>query len=263
MWNTVLQQLDMTSSFYTQPPREDKRYLMATAYHANGKEAEGKFHIYPEEAAAGLWTNPTDLAKYIIETQLSLQGKSAKVLSESFTRLRLTPYRDNVALGVFIVKKGGAEYFEHGGANEGFRCLYMGSLENGNGVVVMVNSDNDGIIQEIVNSVATVYGWKDFYTPQVKKVVTLTHQQMKTLEGYYELQPGKDLHLQLTTKNNQLILKQLWDEREIIFDPESELDFFCMNFPFTLKFSKNGAGEVTQVLAFDRDVWKKVKDYKP
>ena len=86
---------------------------------------------------------------------------------------------------------------------------------------------------------------------------------MKALEGYYEIQPRKDAHLQLTTKNNQLILKQLWDGREITFEPESELGFFCKDFPFPLKFSKNTAGEVTQVLAFERDVWKKVKDYKP
>jgi hypothetical protein len=57
-------------------------------------------------------------------------------------------------------------YFQHGGANEGFRSQYYGSLEGGNGVVVMVNSDNGAIMPEVVNSVAIVYGWKDFYKPE-------------------------------------------------------------------------------------------------
>jgi len=55
---------------------------LATGYYADGKELKGKYHIYPEQAAAGLWTTPTDLAKYVIETQLSLQNKSNKILSE-------------------------------------------------------------------------------------------------------------------------------------------------------------------------------------
>ncbi|MEO6229569.1 MAG: hypothetical protein ABIP10_05540, partial [Ferruginibacter sp.] len=107
----------MSNSFYTQPPPADKENLLATGYYNDGKEVKGKYHIYPEEAAAGLWTNPTDLAKYIIETQLSLQGKSNKVLSPETTRLRLTPYIDSSAsLGVFIIKKGNEKYFNHDGS---------------------------------------------------------------------------------------------------------------------------------------------------
>jgi CubicO group peptidase (beta-lactamase class C family) len=158
MRDNVLRPLGMMSSFYTQPAPADKRGLLATAYHVDGKAVEGKYHIYPEEAPAGLWTNPTDLCQYIIETQNSYAGLSAKVLSQEYTRLRLTPYIDSTAaLGVFINKIGAATYFQHGGANEGFRCQYYGSLEGGNGVVVMVNSDNGGILQEVVNSVAIVY----------------------------------------------------------------------------------------------------------
>lgn len=103
MYENVLQPLGMTSSTYSQFPPRDKRSLYATAYDADGSEIPGKYHIYPEQAAAGLWTNPAELAKYIIETQLALEGKSAKVLDQQMTKLRLTPYIDkNAALGVFI-----------------------------------------------------------------------------------------------------------------------------------------------------------------
>jgi hypothetical protein len=80
------------------------------------------------------------------------------------TRLRLTPYQnDNAALGVFIEHPDSAKYFQHGGANEGFRCQYYGSLAGGNGLVVMVNSDNGAIIPEIVNSIANVYQLKGLF----------------------------------------------------------------------------------------------------
>jgi CubicO group peptidase (beta-lactamase class C family) len=260
MWENILKPMGMTNSFYTQPPAIDKQVLLATAYRGNGSEVKGKYHIYPEEAAAGLWTNPTDLCKYIIETQLSYEGKSNKVLSQQFTKLRLTPYIDkSAALGVFIDKRGDAGYFQHGGADEGFLSQYYGSMEDGNGVAVMVNSDNGRILQEIVNSVAIVYKWKDFYKPAIKKVVQLTPQQLKAFEGKYQFQKDKNAFLQITADGNHLILKQLWDGREARFSPESDLDFFCIEEPFPLKFTRDKDGAITQVLAFERDSWDKLK----
>jgi CubicO group peptidase (beta-lactamase class C family) len=165
----VLRPMGMRESFYTQPAPAARAGVLATAYHFDGSEVPGKYHSYPEEAPAGLWTNPTDLSKYIIETQLSLTGKSAKVLDAAHTRLRLTPYVDSsAALGVFINQVGDRKYFQHGGANEGFRCQYYGSVEGGEGVVVMVNSDNGGILSEVVAAVATVYAWKGFYHPAMR-----------------------------------------------------------------------------------------------
>jgi CubicO group peptidase (beta-lactamase class C family) len=163
MGEHVLQPMGMTESFYTQPPPVSRAGVLAAAYHEDGSPVPGKYHIYPEKAAAGLWTNPTDLCKYIIETQLSLAGRSAKVLDAAHTKLRLTPYIDSsAALGVFIVRKGDRTWFQHNGADEGFRAAYYGSLEGGNGVVVMANTDNWDILNEVLAGVATVYRWKGF-----------------------------------------------------------------------------------------------------
>jgi CubicO group peptidase (beta-lactamase class C family) len=261
MRKNVLIPMGMTSSFYRAARPEDHA-LLATGYRNDGNEVTGKFHIYPEQAAASLWTNPTDLAAYIIETQRSLQGESAKVLSQKFTKLRLTPYKGLAGLGVFINNKGNAKYFEHGGGNEGFRCHYSGNFENGNGVVVMVNSDNGVILQEIMNSVATVYGWKDFYNPQVKKIYPIAATDLKKFEGYYK-SANSENRLHFSVRGDQLQLKQLWDGREILFLPESDLDFFNKDFPFPLRFSKDTDNNITEVLAFNRDVWKRDMAFKP
>jgi CubicO group peptidase (beta-lactamase class C family) len=120
MKKNVLDPIGMTNQFLHPTSSTDKQNLLASGYYNDGKAVKGKYHIYPEDAAAGLWTTPTDLAKYVIETQLSLQGKSAKVLSADMTKLRLTPYIDkSAALGTFIVDKKGGKYFTHGGVNEG------------------------------------------------------------------------------------------------------------------------------------------------
>lgn len=212
MQKEVLNPLGMTGSFYTQPAPGNKKQLLATAYNGEGKVYPGKYHIYPEMAAAGLWTNPTDLSKYIIETQLALQGKSSKVLNQAMTKTRLTPYLNkNSALGVFIVN--GQRYFNHNGGNEGFRCVYYGSLEGGNGLVIMVNSDNFEIINEVTRSIAMTYGWeKDFYRPDTVTAAPLPADSLKQYIGKYNFRTvnlvveAKDGKLYVTSNNGTPML---------------------------------------------------------
>ena len=95
------------------------------------------------------------------------------------------------------------------------------------------------------------------------KTILSSKRQLSEFEGYYQLDKNKSLYLQIIVKNNQLILKQLWDDHEIPFEQKSALYFYNEQRSFPLTFSKNGNGEITQVVAFERDTWIKVKDYKP
>jgi CubicO group peptidase (beta-lactamase class C family) len=259
MHDKVLMPLGMMSSFYTQPAPADKRQLLATGYQMNEKEIKGKYHIYPEEAAAGLWTNPTDLCKYIIETELSYEGKSAKVLDEKYTRLRLTPYIDSTAaLGVFINNVHGDHYFQHGGANDGFRNQYFGLVDGGEGVAVMVNSDNGAILPELINSVATVYNWKGFYEPQTKTIITLEPAQFQACEGKYKSRDGKPLFVQITAAKDRLVFTPSWTGGHIDLFPESALSFFDPDTGLPVKIQKSQDGSVTSICVNDRDFWDKV-----
>jgi CubicO group peptidase (beta-lactamase class C family) len=188
MWENVLKPMGMVNSSYRQPPAADKQNLLATGYYNDGKAVKGKYHIYPEQAAAGLWTNPSDLAKYIIETQLALKGESQKVLSKKMTELRLTPYIDSAAaFGVFIINKNGSKYFTHGGVDEGFVSQYVGSFDGGDGVVVMTNTYNTALFNEIINSVATIYNWKNFYSPVIKREIVVPDSIVQAYIGKYKM----------------------------------------------------------------------------
>jgi CubicO group peptidase (beta-lactamase class C family) len=171
---TVLQPLGMGNSTYEQPLSDGWRKKAASGHYINGKAVKGRFHTYPEMAAAGLWTTPGDLARFAIEMQLSLQGKSNKVLSKEMTVRMLTPVvEDFNGLGFFLIKKGKAMYFGHGGADEGFRAELLVHKERGYGVVVMVNSDNGPIINEIIGAVAREYDWEDFQPPPAAQTLEL------------------------------------------------------------------------------------------
>lgn len=121
-------------------------------------------------------------------------------------------------------------------------------------------TDSAGSIIQVLAFDRDVWNKVNSYTPPVHKEVQLTPGEFSALQGEYKMQGGDaDDILQISYKENNLILKQLWDGQEISFKPESPLDFYCQDKAFPLKFSKNEQGIVTQVLAFGRDVWIKVK----
>lgn len=82
--------------------------------------------------------------------------------------------------------------------------------------------------------------------------------------GKYQFTDNKMTFLQITSKDNNLVLKQLWDNQEIIFKKMGALTFYNEERSFPLVFTKNNDGKVIQLLAFNRDVWNKVPDnYTP
>src|SRR5262249_11512446 len=133
----------------------------ASGTYASGKVVPGKRHVYPEMAAAGLWTTPTDLAKFAIEIALSRQGKANHVLSESMAKQMLTPQFDTVGLGFFLNDAKNPVWFGHGGSDEGFQAQLVMFFDGGQGVAIMADSDNGIRLGNfLMESVAKEYAWK-------------------------------------------------------------------------------------------------------
>ena len=63
MQEQVLGPLGMTNSSYEQPPTGDLAERTARAHDGQGKGMGAKWHVYPEQSAAGLWTTPSDLSR--------------------------------------------------------------------------------------------------------------------------------------------------------------------------------------------------------
>src|SRR5262252_3492323 len=71
----VLNPVEMSNSTFEQPLPAVRQKQAARAHDRNGARMGDPWHVYPEHAAAGLWTTPTDLAKFLIEVQKSLRGQ--------------------------------------------------------------------------------------------------------------------------------------------------------------------------------------------
>ncbi|UOE47463.1 beta-lactamase family protein [Mucilaginibacter sp. SMC90] len=249
MRKAVLMPLDMTHSTYGEPAGFDQ---IATGHYANGKEIYGRYRTYPELAAAGLWSTPGDLAKYIIEVQLACEGAAAKVLTQESARLMLQPYHnDRTGLGVFVDTLNGAVYFQHAGVTSGFRCQYYGSMKGGNGVVVMTNGDNDGIIKEIINSVGRVYKFKGLDQSVTKEIAEVPDTDLQSYTGSYYLNPQFTL---LIVKESGQLYAIAPGHSKVKIIPESQSKFFIMEMPIELEFIKEGKNCVGITLKENRQI---------
>ena len=117
----VLGPLDMTRSFYHLPSEEKN---VSRAFYHGYYPCEVEWHTQPELAAAGLWTTPTDLLKFVRGLQTSLNSNDKdNVLGKKTAREMLTVVRNGVALTLSVNAHG----FEHGGSNvPGWRCHMFG-----------------------------------------------------------------------------------------------------------------------------------------
>jgi len=163
----VLGPIGMTNSTFEQPLPEARRAQAARAHGRDGRRMGDPWHVYPEQAAAGLWTTPTDLAKFVIEVQLSLLGKSNRVLEPRTMQEMVTPVGVGpFAVGFTVEKQGEGWYFMHGGSNWGFTCDVIGHRARGYGVAIMTNGDNGfRLIEQLRTGIERAYQWDVFDKP--------------------------------------------------------------------------------------------------
>jgi CubicO group peptidase (beta-lactamase class C family) len=170
MQSLVLGPIGMTHSAFEQPLSAERDRHATRAHSGSGRAMDTKWHVYPELAAAGLWTTPTDLAKFAIEIQKASLGRSARVLNQSTVSEMLTPVGvGDYAVGLAIAKKGEGWYFAHGGSNWGFQCDLLVHRLKGYGVAIMTNSDSGRpVINAIEDRVAAAYGWDSLDKPVLR-----------------------------------------------------------------------------------------------
>lgn len=157
----VLGPIGMTNSTYEQPLPAAREKQAARAHNRTGARMGDPWHVYPELAAAGLWTTPTDLAKFLIEVQSTLAGQSTRVLTRTMMLEMVTPVGVGpYAVGFALQKEGEGWYFGHGGSNWGFQCFMTAHRLKGYGAVVMTNGDAGGALaQDLVRKIQAAYAW--------------------------------------------------------------------------------------------------------
>lgn len=253
MRDLVLSPLGMTDSTYVQPLPADRQEHAARGHRTAGDPIPGGWAVYPESAAASLWTTPTDLARVAIELQRARRDGSGEILSPSTVEHILTRwFGGEFGIGFFLTGEGPALRFSHSGGNEGFRCELQAYANLGAGVIVMTNGDMGGALYpEVIGAVAREYGWPlaagdslgTFRLPRAPAAVdadTLTRYI-----GEFALRP--DLHLRVVTDGASLTL-HLPDQPAVTLVPASHLTFGAEALDIEIAFHVEETGAVPRVI---------------
>ena len=137
----VAEPLGLRRTGYFQPLDEDLAANAAFGGRLAQEEDPARgWHYYPEHAAAGLWTTPTELVK--VGVALSRSYRKGGFLKKKTARRMLTPVMDNYGL---CVNNFRGDIGCHGGWNEGFLTEWWFSLRGDLCVASMVNRTTEAL----------------------------------------------------------------------------------------------------------------------
>ena len=209
----IFKPLDMRMTTFEQPVPEELLSLASAGHLGNSKTLPNKRYLFPNMAAGGLWSTPSDYAKYVIEIQKAAGNNSPEVLSYELAQQMISPHAArNYGLGVFLRDLGGEQhYFGHMGDNRGFFAGYIAHMTDGYGAIVFSNSQNgSALIREIMRSIATVYLWEN-YLPPTHTIVPLDQKMANLYSGRYT--DGFDESFQISLEGSDLFIDKFDNAR--------------------------------------------------
>ncbi len=249
----IFDKLCMVNSTFAQPVPTKFKKQLAWAY-SSASWFKGMPYVYPQQAAAGLYSTPTDLAKFFIDIQQSYLGKG-KILGQAIIRKMFTPqqnvsdgaYREQIGMGPFLIQRTDNKdpdgvYFEFTGVNAGFLAYGIASITGGNGVVIMLNSGDDvnGFGKELRRSVAKVYNWVNILPTQIEPV-TLTAAELNKFTGRYRMAPNEVLYLR---REKNYLVENINEGGDIYCFPVSNDTIVFTDYNIKGGFNRNEQGEV-------------------
>jgi CubicO group peptidase (beta-lactamase class C family) len=244
MQRAVLEKAGMRQSTYENPLPQRLAAVAASGYKSNGDVVPGRYHTYPEMAAAGLWTTASDLARFVIEIQKSREGRSNRILKQATIEEMLRPEKQNYGLGFEINERNGLKQFGHDGSDAGFQAQLSATVD-GSGIVVMTNSENGSrLALEIRLAVAAAYGWPD--KPREREAIAMTPEALEKFSGDYEANSIGTIKIRVQGDHLVLTIPR---RGEVALYPQSADAFFSLDAIPDLRFAADGssftAGNVT------------------
>jgi CubicO group peptidase (beta-lactamase class C family) len=246
MKRLVLTPAGMTLSTYEQPLPGARWADAASGHDGEGAVVKGRWPLQPEMAAGGLWTTPTDLAKWALEITRAWKGEQNELFSKRIATEMLTVQKRPYGLGVEVQGTGPSLQFSHGGSNSGFRALVVMFPAVGKGAAIMANGDRaDWVIGNLIRSIASEYHWPALMQTE-REVVPLSTAQLDALVGIYSLPrgpSGEPVTYEITRTGNSLFaeLKGLGSYPKYELFPSSATSFFStsgLNVDFTLEVGR-------------------------
>ncbi len=245
----VFEPLGMTHSTFDPAPAAGGA-ADAAGHLRTGQRVEGGALRYPEAAAKGLWTIPSDLIRFAQAVMEAAQGTRADFLSPEAAQAMVTPVAGDRGLGFRAGGSGHDLRFGLRGATAGFTCELVVYPYKGQGAAVMTNSDNGFVLtEEVLRAVSAAYGWTDF-KPEEKRLFRLDPSVYRQYAGRYEVSP--DYALDIAPEDYYLVIRPT-GQAPTKFYVENPTLFFSMDPYIRIQFLSDERGTVTGLILWQQD----------
>ncbi|HEY9143569.1 MAG TPA: serine hydrolase domain-containing protein [Arenimonas sp.] len=252
----VLEAAGMHDSSFAQPMPGRLRERRATGY--NDSLSPYPYQLFPFKAAGGVWTTPTDLARFAMTLIDDHHGGRGVLLSRKMTRQVFA--RDGLKLGFTKHFVDGSDdiVFDHWGSNVGFTSYMVGSLENRQALVIMTNSDKGfDLMAAIARTVARHYGWKPL-APRVYSRHDTRPEALPAFAGEFGGDPGGEEWFAFGVDGDQLYRLGKSEDDKAPLVAVAERTFIDPVGNTLYEFLANRAGEiawlrVTQASGYNSD----------
>ncbi len=252
---TVLRPLGMMHSSFEHDVPPETAARIARAHDRQGRPVPGGWNRYPETAAAGLWTTPSDLARFLLAVHRASRGEAGGAIPPDLARQMLTLQKGQdgtgFGLGMQLDRTGTpAASFGHGGSNRGYRAQMILFPETGRGAVIMTSSDAGAdVAMEVMRALAREYDWPR-YQPVEKTAVAADPAVLAALAGRYRAVAERDtLTLDFVVRDGALVGSGAnWPAPRVLY-PLSAPDarFFIRETEREFTFERDPSGRVLRV----------------
>ena len=240
--DNVFVPLEMKNSTFSQPLDHAYEVDAAWGYRPGLGPVPGGYNVYPEKSAAGLWSTAHDLALFAIGVQKAAAGQSESLLEQSLAKEMVTAHMGNYGFGVMVADEGSTSRFRHTGISEGFDSVFVTYTAVGTGAVVMTNSNlSNGLITEILGSIASEYDWPNYPIPDQRQTEPFSDQELAEYPGAYEVDDG--FVVEVVRDGNRLFMSFPKQGRTEVYSAQSDDSLFVTGFPFPpFQLTSNEAG---------------------
>lgn len=269
----VLKPLAMDNSSFNQDLSPERRLHAASGHQLNGEKLPQNWNLYPATSAAGMWTTPSDLARFAIELQKFRPGADQSLLlpatltemlasqgPEDDRDSKVIAFREGIAeqpppswgLGVGLIGRPPTRFF-HSGSNPGYQCEMQAYLNRGQGAVIMTNGDQGWrLAREILWAIAREYKWPEYaYRPEIKKAARLSQAELERFVGRYQISFSRPSQwtLNITLDGDRLSAQILDYAQKVNLFPQSKDACFTIEDAMTLEFVKDESGSFVEVIS--------------
>lgn len=211
----IFSPLGLKNTTMIQPNENGFLTNVALVHDKDGKVIKTGLPITPQVAPSGMWSTPTDLAKFAIEMQNALRNKNNKVISHTVAKkvTAVTALKNAVGGWSYGWQKSfgynNYDWFLCNGSNTGVGGTVAATMTDGNGFAFLANGEKPNRFPVMSNTQKTILklmNWNNKATYGEVQEMPLALKE-KLIGTYDDFLYGQKMETKIVEKNNRLYVE--------------------------------------------------------